>query len=282
MIDGNRSEIAGLEEKALHLRRTMVAMMARAGTGHLGPAMSSTELVTALFFHALRISPGDPDKPDRDRFVMSAGHKCGILYAALAEKGYITRGTLDTFLEFDKTLGGHPDMRKVPGVDASTGSLGHGLPIGVGMAIAGKYDGLDYRVFVLLGDGELAEGSNWEAALSAHHFKLDNLVAIIDRNRLQIDGPTEEVMALEPLTDKWRSFGWAVSEIDGHDLAAIVGVLDQLPLEKGKPSVIIAPTTKGKGVSFMENQVTWHHKAPSKEEAVKALEELGTVKGKEG
>jgi transketolase len=283
MVDGNRTEIAGLEEKALDLRRTMVAMMAKAGAGHLGPAMSSTELVTALYFHTLRmISPTDPSRPDRDRFVMSAGHKCGILYAVLAEKGYISRETLNTFLEFDKTLGGHPDMRKIPGVEASTGSLGHGLSIGVGMALAGKIDVLPYRVFVLLGDGELAEGSNWEAAMSACHFKLDNLVAIVDRNRLQIDGPTEDVMALEPLADKWRSFGWAVTEIDGHDFSAIVRTFDNVPLEKGKPTCIIAHTTKGKGVSFMENKVAWHYKAPNKEEAVMALEELGTVKGKEG
>ena len=238
--------------------------------------------MTALFFHILRISPENPADPDRDRFIMSAGHKCGILYAALAERGYISKETLDTFLEFDKTLGGHPDMKKIPGVEASTGSLGHGLPIGVGMAIAGKYDGRGYRVFVLLGDGELAEGSNWEAAMSARHFNLDNLVAIVDRNRLQIDGPTEEVMALEPLADKWKSFGWAVSEIDGHDMTQIVETLDHLPLVKGKPSVVIAHTTKGKGVSFMENQVGWHYRAPTKEEADKALKELEAQRRKEG
>ncbi|MCX5909007.1 MAG: transketolase [Deltaproteobacteria bacterium] len=282
MNDADPKLIAQLEDKARHLRKVMVKMMTNAGGGHLGPAMSSTDVATALFFHTMRISPENPTKPDRDRFIMSAGHKCGILYVCLADKGFISPETLDTFLEFDKTLGGHPDMKKIPGVDASTGSLGHGLSIGVGMALAGKYDKLDYRVFVLLGDGELDEGSNWEAAMSASHFKLDNLIAIVDRNRLQIDGTTEEVMALEPLADKWKSFGWAVTDIDGHDMTTIVRTLDHLPLAQGKPTMIIAQTTKGKGVSFMENQLSWHYRAPNKDEAVKALEELDTQGRKEG
>jgi transketolase len=278
----DRLRIYQLEEKARDLRRTMVQMMAKAGGGHLGPAMSSADIMTALYFHTLRISPEGLSEPDRDRFILSAGHKCGVLYAVLAARGYIDRKALDAFLEFDQALGGHPDMKKIPGVEASTGSLGHGLPIGVGMALAGKFDGLSYRVFVLLGDGELAEGSNWEAAMSAHHYKLDNLVAIVDRNRLQIDGPTEEIMALEPLGDKWKSFGWAVKEIDGHDMGKIVETLDHLPLANGRPSVVIAQTTKGKGVSFMENQVAWHYRAPNKEEAEKALEELSAPGRKEG
>ncbi len=282
MAELDQKLIADLEEKAHHFRKVMVKMMAKAGGGHLGPAMSSTDIMAALFFHTLRISPERPSDPARDRFIMSAGHKCGILYVCLAEKGFISKETLDTFLEFDKTLGGHPDMRKIPGVEASTGSLGHGLPIGVGMALAGKYDGLGYRVYVLLGDGELNEGSNWEAAMSASHFKLDNLVAIVDRNRFQVDGATEEIMTLDPIPDKWSSFGWSVIEIDGHNLGEIVKALDNVPIAAQKPTAIIAHTTKGKGVSFMENQVSWHYRAPTPEEEKKALDELAARERKEG
>jgi transketolase len=282
MAEVDQQLIADLEKKANHFRKVMVKMMAKAGSGHLGPALSSADLMTALFFHILRIDPRKPDDPRRDRFILSAGHKCGILYVCLAEKGYFSQEWLDSFLEYDKTLGGHPDMRKIPGVEASTGSLGHGLSIGVGMALAGKYDRLEYRVFVLLGDGELNEGSNWEAAMSAYHYKLDNLIAIVDRNRFQVDGPTEEIMTLDPIADKWRGFGWETAEIDGHNMAEIVKTLSNVPITAGKPTAVVAHTTKGKGVSFMENQVSWHYRAPTPEEAAKALEELEARERKEG
>jgi len=267
-----------LEEKAADIRATIVRIINLSGGGHLGGSLSAAEVGACLFFHTMNISPDKPDNPDRDRFVLSAGHKSAWLYSCLFHKGYLDKQTMDSFLMKGSKLGGHPDRKKVHGAEASTGSLGHGLPIGLGMAIAGKKDGAPYRVFVLLGDGELDEGTNWEAAMAASRFGLDNLVAIVDRNRLQLDGFTEDVMGLEPLVDKWRAFGWSVREIDGHDMGQVVKALSDLPEEKGKPTVILSGTVKGKGISFLENQASCHYRSLTAEEFSKAVEELGTCK----
>lgn len=277
-----KAEVANfkdLEDKARILRRHVINMVAAANSGHPGGSLSSADVVAALYFRVMRgLDPRNPKNPDRDRFVLSKGHCCPVLYAALAEKGFIPVDELETFRKLHSRLQGHPDMTKVPGVEASAGSLGQGISMAVGMALAGKIDKRGYRVFVLLGDGECQEGQVWEAAMSAAHYHLDNLVAIIDRNRLQIDGPTEEVMSLEPLAEKWTAFGWHTVEIDGHSFPQIVAALEASPVP-GKPMAIIANTVKGKGVSFMENAVEWHGVAPNQEQRQQALAELGGVAG---
>ena len=274
MNDQSEEATRGLQEKARRVRTHIVRMIAGAGSGHIAPALSCADIVSALYFSVLRLDPGNPRWEDRDRFILSKGHGCAAHYAVLAEKGFFPLEVLDTFCRLDSILGGHPDRLKVPGVEASTGSLGHGLPIGVGMAIAGKVDGRAYRVFVLLGDGENDEGAVWEGAMAASHYKLDNLIAIIDRNRLQVDGWTEDVMNPEPLADKWRSFGWCVQEIDGHDMNQIVDALHIATATRERPAVIIAKTVKGKGVSFMEGSVDWHYGVVTAEVATRALREL--------
>jgi len=274
MNDQSEEATRGLEEKARRVRTHIVRMIAGAGSGHIAPALSCADIVSALYFSVLRLDPGNPQWEDRDRFILSKGHGCAAHYAVLAEKGFFPLEVLDTFCRLDSILGGHPDRLKVPGVEASTGSLGHGLPIGVGMAIAGKVDGRAYRVFVLLGDGENDEGAVWEGAMAASHYKLDNLIAIIDRNRLQVDGWTEDVMNPEPLADKWRSFGWCVQEINGHDMNQIVDALHIATATRERPAVIIAKTVKGKGVSFMEGSVDWHYGVVTAEVATRALREL--------
>ena len=274
MNDQSEEATRGLEEKARRVRTHIVRMIAGAGSGHIAPALSCADIVSALYFSVLRLDPGNPQWEDRDRFILSKGHGCAAHYAVLAEKGFFPLEVLDTFCRLDSILGGHPDRLKVPGVEASTGSLGHGLPIGVGMAIAGKVDGRAYRVFVLLGDGENDEGAVWEGAMAASHYKLDNLIAIIDRNRLQVDGWTEDVMNPEPLADKWRSFGWCVQEINGHDMNQIVDALHIATATRERPAVIIAKTVKGKGVSFMEGSVDWHYGVVTAEAATRALREL--------
>lgn len=268
-----------LQEKANTIRKHIVRMIAKAGSGHTAPALSCADIISALYFSVLRLDPNDPQWEERDRFILSKGHGCAAQYAALAEKGFFPVEVLDTFCRLDSILGGHPDMLKVPGVEASTGSLGHGLSIGVGMAIAGKVDRKGYRVFVLLSDGENDEGAVWEAAMAANHYRLDNLIAIIDRNRLQCDGWTKDVMNPEPLADKWRSFGWFVQEINGHDMNEILDALDVATATRRRPTVLVANTVKGKGVSFMENSVDWHYRAPTAEEAAQALRELESVEG---
>jgi transketolase len=268
-----------LQEKANIIRKHVVRMIGKAGSGHVGPALGCADVVSALYFSVLRLDPKNPEWAERDRFILSKGHACTVQYAALAERGFFPVEALDTFCQLDSIFGGHPDMRKVPGVEASTGSLGHGLPIGVGMAVAGKVDGRTSRVFVLLSDGENDEGSVWEAAMAASHYRLDNLVAIIDRNRLQCDGRTEDVMNPEPLAEKWKSFGWLVQEIDGHNTEEILRSLDAATSGRGQPAAIIANTLKGKGVSFMENRAEWHYRALSAREAAQALGELETVEG---
>ncbi|MEW6227322.1 MAG: transketolase [Bacillota bacterium] len=271
---GCDASIAELEAKAKQIRREILEMGIRAGSGHLAPALSSADIVAVLYFRIMKINPRNPKDEERDRFILSAGHKCAVQYAALALAGYFPKDVLNTFLQYKSILSGHPDSLKTPGVEIPTGSLGHGLPIGVGMALAGKIRKKPYRVFVLLGDGEVSEGSNWEAASNASHYHLDNLVGIIDRNRLCADGVTDEVMNLEPLAERWTKFGWAVRDIDGHNMKQIVETFSSVPFEPGKPSMVIANTIKGKGISFMENKVDWHYKAPSAEQAEIARKEL--------
>jgi len=266
--------IEEMVEKAKKLRRHIITMTARVGSGHCGGSLSSVELVTALFFHELRHDPHNPRWPDRDRFVLSKGHAAPLLYAALAETGYLPVAELITLRQLGSRMQGHTDMITTPGVEMSAGALGQGLSFGIGIALAGRLDGRDYRVYVLLGDGECNEGQVWEAAMAAAHYKLDNIVAIIDRNRQQIDGWTCDVMDTEPFPEKWRSFGWHTIECDGHDLAQIITALSEAKAIEGKPTVIIAHTVKGKGVSFMENNLHFHGTAPTAEEAERALKEL--------
>ena len=263
-----------LHQKAKIFRREILIMTNQAGSGHPGGSLSSIDIITALYFHQMRIDPKNPKWDDRDRFVLSKGHGCPALYVALAEKGFFPKEKLYTLRKFGSILQGHPDINLTPGVEMSTGSLGQGLSVACGMALAGKLDGKDYRVYCMLGDGEIDEGSVWEAAMAASHYKLDNLTAILDRNEMQVDGLTERIMSLEPLSDKWKSFGWSVIEIDGHDMYQILDSLDLASRVKGKPTIIIAKTIKGKGVSFVENNLEYHGRALTKEELARALEEL--------
>ncbi|MDO8141770.1 MAG: transketolase [Candidatus Brocadiales bacterium] len=274
MIKSQCLDTKSLEERAKVIRRHVVRMLARAGSGHPGSSLSTVDLLVALFYNKLRHNPQQPAWPDRDRFVLSKGHACPALYAILAENGYFGVDKLDTLRQFGSILQGHPSMKITPGIEISGGSLGQGLSVGLGIALAGKLDKKDYRTYVMLGDGELAEGQVWEAAMAASHYKTDNLCAIIDQNGLQIDGFIHEIMSSYPIPDKWRGFGWHVIEIDGHNYKAILSAYDEAEKIKGKPTVIVAKTIKGKGVSFMENQVDWHGKSPSKEEAERALAEL--------
>ena len=259
---------------AKELRRHIITMTATAGSGHPGGSLSSVEIVTALFFNVLRHDPKDPRWPERDRFVLSKGHGAPVLYSALAETGYFPVEELLELRKLNSRMQGHTDMATTPGVEMTAGALGQGLSFGIGIALAARLDGRDYRVYVLLGDGECDEGQVWEAAMAAAHYNVDNLVAIVDRNRQQIDGWTYEVMDTEPMAEKWRSFGWHVIEVDGHDLGQILAAFNKAKRMKGKPTAIIAHTIKGKGVSFMENNPDFHGKAPTPEEAEKALKEL--------
>jgi len=263
-----------MKEMAKTLRRHIIRMTAKAGSGHPGGSLSAVEIVTALFFNHLRYDPQNPHWTDRDRFVLSKGHAAPLLYAALAEAGYFPTEELLTLRQLGSRLQGHADMTATPGVEMSTGALGQGLSTGIGMALAARLDRRDYRVYVLLGDGECEEGQVWEAAMSAAHFKVDNIVAIIDRNRQQIDGWTYEIMDTEPMGEKLRSFGWHVVDVDGHDLTQILAALEEAKTMKGKPIAIIAHTTKGKGVSFMENNLEFHGRPPTADEAEQALKEL--------
>jgi transketolase len=266
--------IRDLEAKSKKVRRMIVDMIARAGSGHPGGSLSSADLIVSLFFSHLQHDPKNPKGPGRDRFHISKGHSCPLLYAVLAEAGYFKIEQLWTLRKMGSLLQGHPDWR-TPGVELASGSLGQGLSVALGMALAGRLDGLDYRVYCLLGDGEIQEGNIWEAAMAASHYKCDNLCAILDYNGFQIDGKIKEVMNLEPLIDKWRAFGWHAIEIDGHNIGQILKAYDEAVQVKGKPSIIVAHTIKGKGVSFMENVVDFHGRAPTQEETRKALEELG-------
>lgn len=267
---------ADIAARARAVRRHIVTSTRDGKSGHPGTSLSCADLLVALYFGAMRHDPANPDWPGRDRFVLSKGHGAPALYAVLAEAGYFDAAELSTLRRIDSRLQGHPDMHRLPGVEASTGSLGHGLAIAHGMALALRLDASDSRVYALLGDGECQEGEVWEAAMAAAHYRTGHLTAIVDRNRLQIDGPTEDVMALGDVGDKFRAFGWRVLSIDGHDLGAILGALDtarqSAPVDQ--PTCIVANTVKGKGVSFMENVVKWHGTPPSPEEAEIALKEL--------
>ena len=260
---------------ATAIRAHALRMTHKANASHIGTSLSIADILAVLYGSVLHVDPAQPDWPERDRFILSKGHGCAALYAVLAERGFFAKEWLETYCQDGSHLAGHITSHGVPGAEVSTGSLGHGLPIGCGMALAGKHDNQPYRVFVLLSDGECDEGSTWEAALFAPHHHLDNLIAIIDYNKIQSFGTTKEVLDLEPLAEKWRAFGWAVQEIDGHDFRQIKNALTSLPFKKGQPSCIIAHTIKGKGVSFMENQLAWHYKSPNDEQLRQALAELG-------
>lgn len=267
-------EVNFLEGKAKQIRRDLVTMIYESKTGHIGGSLSCTDIMTVLYYSIMKIDPQNPKWSERDRFILSKGHSVEGLYCILADKGFYPKEKLKEFSKFGSTLIGHPNNKNA-GVEMNTGALGHGLPVAVGMALAAKMDKKDYRVFTIMGDGEQAEGSVWEAAMSGAHYKLDNLIAIVDRNKLQISGSTEEVMSLESLEDKWASFGWNVIAVDGNDVEKLQQLLSSLPQEKGKPTLVMAYTTKGKGISFMENQAKWHHGVPSEEQFKQAMKELG-------
>jgi transketolase len=267
-------EISELELKSIQYRKTILRIIKQANAGHTGGSLSCLDILNVLYNRVMNISPETIDSPDRDRYVHSKGHSVEALYTVLADRGFFPPEWLDTMEKYGSTLIGHP-TRKVPGIEQNTGALGHGLAVAVGMALAAKLDGRSYRVFVTMGDGELAEGSVWEASMSAAHFKLDNLVVIVDRNTLQITGRTENVMALEPLEKKFRSFGYAVRGVTGNCVPDLVAALESAPFETGKPSLILAHTIKGKGISFIEDQAAWHHRVPTDEEYQQALDELG-------
>jgi len=261
-----------LQLKAVRLRKLTLEAIYEAGAGHTGGGLSCLDVLNVLYNRILKVSPETFSSPNRDRYVQSKGHSVEALYAVLADRGFFPGADLKTICRYRSHYVGHP-TRHIPGIEMNTGALGHGLPICIGMALAAKMDLASYRVFTLLGDGELTEGSNWEAGLAAAHYKLDNLTAIIHHNTLQITGHTRDVMSNEPMDEKWRAFGWVVKVVDGHDYAALTEALSK-PAEIGKPTCIIANTTKGKGVSFMENVAKWHHGVPNEAELQQALSEL--------
>ncbi|UCB44219.1 MAG: transketolase [Dehalococcoidales bacterium] len=266
--------VADMETIAKRVRRHVVSMIGRAGSGHTGGSLSAVEIVTNLYFQVLRHNPKQPDRPDRDRFILSKGHAAPLLYAVLAECGYFSFEELTSLRQLNSRLQGHTDRTRTAGVEMSAGSLGQGLSFSLGVALAGRLNAQSYRVYTLLGDGECDEGQVWEAAMAAAHFKLDNLIAIIDRNNQQIDGWTRDVMDLEPFDSKWQAFGWHVIKVDGHDFTQLADAFDRARLIKGQPTVIIAHTLKGKGVSFMENNPHFHGIPPTAEEVELALKEL--------
>ena len=266
-------DVLRLEAQAQQLREDIITMIHAARAGHPGGSLSSVEMVTALYFHVMNIDPENPDWADRDRFIMSKGHSCPAMYAALARRGFFDPAILNTLRQYGSILQGHPDMHKVPGLDMSAGSLGNGLSVGVGMALSAKLHKQDYMTYVMLGDGEIQEGMVWEAAMAAAHHDLKNLVAIVDCNGVQINGFTNEIMKVEPLADKWRAFGWQVVEIDGHDMADILRGLHTARMMRW-PTAILMRTVKGKGVSFMEDVAKWHGAATNEEETAIALSEI--------
>lgn len=265
-------EVIQLKKKAIEIRKEVLKMIDRSRTGHTSSDLSCTDILVALYYGVMNVNPKDPKMDNRDQYVQSKGHAVEALWAILADKGFFPKEELKTYSQFGTRLIGHPN-NKVEGIEMNTGSLGHGLPVSVGIALAGKMDKENYHTYTLLGDGELAEGSVWEGAMAAANFKLDNLTAIIDRNKLQITGSSENVMAVENLKAKWEAFGWEVHEIPGNDMGRLVGTLTA-PNKVGKPKMVIALTTKGKGVSFMENQAVWHHKVPASDEYEQAMKEL--------
>ena len=266
-------DIATLEYKSIQYRRSILTMIKEAGAGHTGGSLSCVDILNLLYNRVMNVNPGNIHSPERDRYIHSKGHSVEALYAVLADCGFFPADDLQTLCKFGSKYVGHP-TRKVNGIEQNTGALGHGLSVAVGLALAGKIDRRSYRVFTTMGDGELTEGSVWEASMSAAHYRLDNLVVIVDRNTLQITGRTESVMSLEPLAERFRAFGYAVREADGNHLAELAQVCQELPFEKGKPSLLLAHTVKGKGISFIENAVDWHHHVPSDAEYAIALAEL--------
>jgi transketolase len=278
----SEKEIIRLQKKAVDIRKKIIELTVIAGGGHLGGALSMTDIVVALYYHFMKYDPKNPRWPERDRFILSKGHGALCLCPVLADVGFYPEELMNNFNGLDSPFGMHPDMNKIPGIEMSTGSLGHGLSVSVGAAIAGKLDHGNWRIFCLLGDGELNEGMVWEAAMAASHFKLGNLVAIVDRNKFSLDGPTEEVMSLEPLAEKWKAFGWNVMEIDGHNMREILQALHSLPSPGSeKPTCIIAHTIKGKGVSFMENRAEWHYGGLDENKAAEVIRELEMAYPKE-
>jgi transketolase len=265
---------AFLKKQAITVRIEILKMLTESGSGHTGGSLSATDIATALFFHVMRHNPKDPHWKARDRFILSKGHAAPLLYTVLALYGYFDLSLLKTLRKTGSPLQGHPSSKLLPGIEVSTGSLGQGLSISNGIALGLKMDNQDSRVFCLLGDGEIQEGQIWEAAMTGSHYALDNLCAIVDNNGLQIDGPCSDVMAIDPIRDKWRAFGWHVIEIDGHDMNAILNAFHEAETTKGKPSLILAHTIKGKGVSFFEGKVQYHGTAPTADELEKALKEI--------
>jgi transketolase len=272
-----KENVPMLHRQALAVRRNIVRLIRAGKAGHVGGSLSAADIVTALYFHVMKLDPRQPRWAERDRFVLSAGHKCMVLYSALAARGYFPEDLLDTYVSLGSKLPGHPDMNKLPGVEASTGALGHGLSIAGGMAMGLRLSGLKSRVFVLMGDGEQAEGSVWEAAAAASHHRLDNLVGIVDRNGLQISGPTVKVMSYEPLEERWKAFGWEVRRIDGHDFPSIISALEGAPFTAGKPSMIVADTIKAKGLTFAEGKVEYHYWKPGAAELEQAQKDLDAI-----
>ena len=269
--------ITRLQAQARQIRKDILTMIHAARSGHPGGSLSAADMVTALYFHFMRLDPARPRWEERDRFVLSKGHACPVWYACLARRGFFPVEQLLTLRKIDSLLQGHPDMLKTPGIDMTTGSLGQGLSAAVGMALGLKLDHKPARVYAILGDGELDEGQVWEAALSAAKFRLDNLLAIVDYNNLQLDGPCDQIMPVEPLAAKWEAFNWQVFEMDGNDMPQIVATIEAALQVRGRPAVIVAHTVKGKGVSFMENDCDWHGRAPDDEQYAQAMRELETA-----
>lgn len=268
--------IQELALKSVQYRKTVLSIIKKGNAGHTGGSLSCIDILNVLYNHVMNVSPENFTDPNRDRYIQSKGHSVEALYTVLADKGFYPAEELDTLNQYKSHFIGHP-TRKVNGVEQNTGALGHGLSLAVGVALAAKKDGRNYRVYTLLGDGELTEGSNWEASMTAAHYQLDNLVVIVDRNGLQITGPTEDVNGLEPLADKFKAFGYVVQPVEGNNVAALVDIFERIPFEPNKPNLILAQTVKGCGVSFMENAVGWHHKVPSDEEFALAMKELETA-----
>ena len=267
--------IAELKNVAKQIRKDIVTMLTESNSGHPGGSLSAVEIMTTLYFHEMRVDIKNPKDINRDRFVLSKGHAAPVLYSTLARKGFFNAEELNTLRKFKSILQGHPNMNYVPGVDMSTGSLGQGISTAVGMALAGKLDNKEYRTYALLGDGELEEGQVWEAAMAAAHYKLDNLTAFVDYNGLQIDGKISDVMSPEPISNKFEAFGWHVIDVDGHDFDQLINAIEEAKNTKGKPTMVVCKTVKGKGVSFMENEASWHGTAPTKEQCEIALKEIG-------
>lgn len=277
MFSHSSELVKELEEKARRFRVEIVKMIYNAQSGHPGGSLSAVDILTCLYFHQMKIKPENPSWEDRDRFILSKGHAAPALYVILAELGYFSKENLSTLREIGSILQGHPDMRKTPGVEISTGSLGNGLSIGIGMALSARLSKKHYHTYILLGDGECDEGEIWEAAMAAAKYKLNNLTAICDFNRVQLDGPIDKIMPLDSLPEKWNAFNWSVVQINGHKMDEILKALDEANQVKDKPTIIVAHTVKGRGVSFMENKFQWHGRAPNKEEYEIALQELGGV-----